>query len=163
MHPYGLLTFFRSSRQYLNKYSAGFPGLQKKRNSLKGAEMKRKTWALLFMLGIWLFNGVALYGQQNHIFRAVDYRIELSEDGFHQILMDGYFSYGRPGYPDLPSINYQIAVPPSADLETVQIEYDESGIVSLGSFRIQELPPLATWAYGQRILSPKANAYGNDA
>jgi len=50
--------------------------------------------------------------------------------------MEGYFSYGVPGYPDLPSKIYQIAVPPNIDLNSIEVEFHEDGRTSLGIFHI---------------------------
>ena len=39
--------------------------------------------------------------------------------------MPGYYSYGIPGYPDLPSRIFRIALPPDVDGDDVEVEYFE--------------------------------------
>ncbi len=108
------------------------------------------------------FTGLFLYGEQIYHFKALDYRIETTKDGFHKILMDEYFSYGVPGYPDLPSKIHQIAVPPDIDLNSIEVEFHESGRTSLGVFHVKELPPMVTWVDGERIIGEKTDIYSRD-
>ena len=126
--------------------------------------MKKSTGIVLFSSIVFFcfYSGAFLYSEQTYHFKAPDYRIEMLKDGFHKILMDGYFSYAVPGYPDVPSKIFQIAVPPDVDLKSIDIEYHERGKISLGSFYIPELPPMETWVNGQRIIGKKADVYSND-
>ena len=118
---------------------------------------------LSFIVFFCFYSDAFLYGEQTYHFKAPNYRIEMIKDGYHKILMDGYFSYAVPGYPDVPSKIFQIAVPPGVDLKSIDVEYRERGKVSLGSFNIPELPPLETWVNGQRIIGKKADVYSNDS
>jgi len=127
--------------------------------------MKKSTVIILIssIAFFCFFSGSLLYGEQLYQFKAPDYRIEMTKGAFHKILMDGYFSYAVPGYPDVPSKIFQIAVPPDVDLKSIDIEYRKRGEVSLGSFNIPELSPLETWITGQRIISKKADVYSNNS
>ncbi|MBC8460437.1 MAG: hypothetical protein H8D67_20835 [Deltaproteobacteria bacterium] len=77
--------------------------------------------------------------------------------------MEGYYSYAVPGYPDLPSKIYRIAVPPDIDLHSIEVEYFCGGVVSFGSFQIREIPPLVTWVDGIQIVGKKADVYLKDS
>jgi len=126
--------------------------------------MKKSTGIVLFSSIVFFcfYSGTFLYSEQTYHFKAPDYHIEMLKDGFHKILMDGYFSYAVPGYPDVPSIIFQIAMPPDVDLKSIDIEYHERGKISLGSFNIPELLPMETWVNSQRIIGKKADVYSND-
>jgi len=104
-----------------------------------------------------------LHCEQIYHFKAPDYHIETTKDGFHKILINGFFSYAVPGYPDLPSKIFKIAVPPDTDLNSIDLEYHEYGRISLGTFHIMELPPMATRVDGRRIVGEKANVYSNNS
>jgi hypothetical protein len=104
-----------------------------------------------------------LYADQSVHLRVPEYRIELTPGGFHQIIVDQYYSYGVPGYPDVPSKIYRIAVPPGVELRSIKVEFIELESISLGSLQIRELPPMATWADGQQTVAEKASVYSNDA
>lgn len=101
--------------------------------------------------------------EQIYHFKAPDYHVETTKDGFHKILIDGFFSYGVPGYPDVPSKIFRIAVPPDTDLNSIGLEYHEHGRISLGTFHIMELPPMVTWVDGKRIVGEKADVYSNNS
>ena len=126
--------------------------------------MENKKWLTFFIIVLLFFStGLFLNAEQIYHFKSPDYRIETTEDGLHKILMEGYFSYGVPGYPDLPSKIYQIAVPPDVDLKSIDVEYHERRRTSLGVFHIRELPPMATWIDGERIIGEKADIYSKDS
>ncbi|MBA7656412.1 hypothetical protein ES703_64336 [subsurface metagenome] len=127
--------------------------------------MKKSTGIMIlsFIVFFCFYSEAFLYSEQTYHFKAPNYRIEMIKDGYHKILMDGYFSYAVPGYPDVPSKIFQIAVPPDVDLKSIDVEYHERRKISLGSFNIPELPPLETWVNGQRIIGKKADVYSNDS
>jgi len=125
--------------------------------------MENKKKIALFILLFCLSSGLFLHSEQIYPFKSPDYRIETTGDGFHKIIMDGYFSYGVPGYPDVPSKIYQIAIPPDIDLNSIEVEYHERGRISLDNYQIKELPPMATWVDGERIIGEKADIYSKDS
>ena len=125
--------------------------------------MRNKKRYLFFLAFLCFFLGVYLYSDQTHQFEAPMYHIEITEDGYHRISMPGYYSYGIPGYPDLPSRIYRIALPPDVDGDDVEVEYFETSAVHLGTFRIRELQPMVTWVNGERIFGEKADIYSNDS
>ena len=125
--------------------------------------MENKKKIALFILLFCLSSGLFLHSEQIYPFKSPDYRIETTEDGFHKIIMERYFSYGVPGYPDVPSKIYQIAMPPDIDLNSIEVEYHERGRISLGDYQIKELPPMATWVDGERIIGEKADIYSKDS
>jgi hypothetical protein len=118
---------------------------------------------LIVFFAFCVFSGSFLHGDQVIPLTAPGYKIELGQDGFHKIVIDGFYSYGLPGYPDVPCKVYRIAVPPQTDLRSIKVGFDETGISSLGSFEIRELPPMAAWRDGQLIVEPKANVYSSNA
>lgn len=105
------------------------------------------------------FSGLSLFGQQAYQIKAADYRVQADAEGFQDIAIDGFFSYGIPGYPNLPSRIYLIAVPPNADLSTLTLQSTEMGGRSLGRFRIREIPALETWADERRTSGDRADCY----
>jgi len=125
--------------------------------------MKNKNWIVFFFSIIYFFTGIFLHCEQIYHLKTPDYRVEITKDGFHSIRINGYFSYGLPGFPDLPSKIYRIAVPPDVDLNTIVVEYNVHEKNSIGVFHIRELPPMATWVDGQKIIGKKANTYTQDA
>ena len=126
-------------------------------------KMKNKKLMTFFIISIYLSGGFLLYGDQIYHLVSSDYRVDMIKDGFHKIVMEGYFSYGIPGYPDLPSKIFQIAVPPEIDLNSIKVYAADSGKINLGSFRIKELPPLATWRNNVKITGRKADVYVNNS
>ena len=125
--------------------------------------MRNKKRNFFFSAFLCFFLGVYLYSDQTYQFEAPMYHIEITEDGYHRISMPGYYSYGIPGYPDLPSRIYRIALPPDVDGDDIEVEYFETSAVHLGTFRIRELPPMVTWINGERIFGEKADIYSNDS
>jgi hypothetical protein len=113
---------------------------------------------VIFIVGLFV-SGLPLLGQQAYQFKAADYVVQTDREGFQNISIDGFFSYGIPGYPDLPSKIYLIAVPADAELSTLVMRTTEIAGRSLGSFRIRELPALETWADGQQTVGDKADCY----
>ena len=65
--------------------------------------MKKKDllWVAFVCFLIFLLSS-NLHADQTYSLKAPDYRMELTDDGFTRILLRGYYSYGVPGYPDLP-------------------------------------------------------------
>jgi len=124
-------------------------------------KMRNKKRNFFFSAFLCFCLGVYLYSDQTYQFEAPMYHIEITEDGYHRISMPGYYSYGIPGYPDLPSRIYRIAVPP--DVDDVEVEYFETSAIHLGTFRIRELPPMVTWVNGERIFGEKADIYSYDS
>ncbi len=118
---------------------------------------------IFFVISLYFSGGFLLYGQQTYHLKSSDYNIEMTKDGFSRIVMDRYFSYGIPGYPNLPSTIYQIAVPPDVDLKSIEVKYDENQKIYIGSCQIKELPALATWRDGLKIIGRKADIYSNDS
>jgi hypothetical protein len=110
-----------------------------------------------------LIAGAALFGQQSYRFEAAGYRVQTDSEGFQKILLEGFFSYGVPGYPDLPSKILLIAVPPDADLNTISLSPSEKAGRSIGRFNIREIPALETYADGQHRSGEKADCYTRDA
>jgi len=124
--------------------------------------MKDKKIVLGFFLIIWLFSGLLLYSEQIYNLKTPDYRIETTKDNFHKIVIDGYYSYAVPGYPDLPSKIFRVAVPPDIYEKGIEVEYFANKIIALGKFQIRELPPMATWVDGTRIIEEKADIYSKN-
>jgi hypothetical protein len=112
-------------------------------------------YSILFVLGI--------SAAQHYHLKTPEYRIEMTKDDFQKISIEGYFSYGVSGYPDLPSQVFRIALPPDIDINSIEINYSEGTKQSIGSFNIRELPPLETWVDGERIIGEKADIYSNDS
>ncbi len=119
--------------------------------------------AVTLSMFVFLFWGQMLFGDQVIHLRSPNHIIASDSEGHHLIRVEGFFSYGVPGYPDLPCKIYRIAVPPNVDLGSVMIEINTAGAVSLGKFNIRELPPMATWTDGQQVTADYADIYSNNA
>ncbi|GAH52210.1 unnamed protein product, partial [marine sediment metagenome] len=52
---------------------------------------------------------------------------------------------------------------PDSDLNSIGVEYHEKGRISLGNYQIKELPSMATWVDGERIIGEKADIYSKDS
>ena len=131
--------------------------------TFNNARMTTKMVLLGIFLGVVFPGGCLLYGEQTYKLITPNYQLDKKLSGFHKISIDGFFSYGVPGYPDLPAILYHIAVPPGVDLSSIQIEVVDQKMESLGGFRIKELPPLATWVDGRKIIAESAPVYSQNA
>ncbi|MCK8603946.1 C25 family cysteine peptidase [Desulfoferrobacter suflitae] len=79
---------------------------------------------------------------QVYNFEAPTSEARMHEDASHKISIEGYFSYAVPGYPDLPSKLYWIAVPPDVDEQTKEVEYIVKRKTPLGQYNINKMPPL---------------------
>lgn len=97
-----------------------------------------------------------------HTFQAPNYRIEITDDGFDRVLIDGYHSYGVSGYPDLPSRVLRFAIPPDAAAESIRVHYTVKSAESLGEFEIKECPVMATRLEDQLLYAEKADVYLDD-
>jgi hypothetical protein len=115
------------------------------------------------LMAVFVFGGSLVFGEQTYKITAPEYRVEEEATGYHKISIDGFFSYGVPGYPDLPSKIYRIAVPPGVNLGSVQVEVTASKTSSLGTYRIEALPPLATWKDGVQTFARADDVYNQNA
>jgi hypothetical protein len=125
--------------------------------------MGNKKLIILFIPILCFITALFLKGEQVYQIKAPEYSIKATKIGAHKISMEGYFSYAVPGYPDLPSKIFRIAVPPDTELNSINVSYQKRGRASLGSFNIPELPPMETWVDGQKIIGNKADIYSNDS
>jgi len=100
---------------------------------------------------------------QVYTFEAPDYKIEMTDDGFDRVLIDGYYSYGVPGYPDIPSKILRFTVPPDVVAESIRVEYTVKKAENLGEFEIRECPAMATRPGDQMLVARKADVYSNDS
>jgi len=83
--------------------------------------------ALIGLLAaVFLYGGSLLFGEQTYKIRTPNFKIDEKTDGFHQISIDGFFSYGVPGYPDLPAILYHIATIMDERARKILMNYSES-------------------------------------
>ena len=102
-----------------------------------------------------------LYAEQVYSLKAPNYRMELTDDGFTQVLLKGYYSYGVPGYPNLPCKIFRFVVPADVVRKSIEVEYSIKTIEDLGQFDIRELPPMATRHDDRMVLGSKVNIYSN--
>jgi|GEM_PF-1303859 len=124
--------------------------------------MKNKKIFLTFFVILSLFSISNLYSQQTYRLEAPAYRIEATGDGYHRILINGYYSYAIPGYPDLPSRIFRVAVPPSIDPNSINVNYSIKKTEYLGIYNIKEIPAMRTWVDGKYITGNKADIYTED-
>ena len=123
-----------------------------------------------FSILLILFLGSPLYGVESGLEQELsfqvttpDYTIAVDMNGYHRVLLPGYKSYAVPGYPDLPAKLLRFAVPPTALETTIRVKYLEADSVSLGTFAIEPLPPMATWVDFNKIIDPVPGIYSQDA
>ncbi|MEZ4559055.1 MAG: C25 family peptidase propeptide domain-containing protein [Caldilineaceae bacterium] len=77
-----------------------------------------------------------------HTFNIPDYEITTDEAGFSHVVLDGFYSYGLPGDPDLPAAVTYLALPPSVPLESVTVEINPVQQVDLpDSYQIAPVGP----------------------
>jgi hypothetical protein len=105
--------------------------------------------------------GGFLFADQTIELTAPDYHIRYAE-GFHKITIDGYFSYGVPGYPDLPCKIFQVALPPGVDIRSIDVTYTERSAVHLGRHQIKELPPMTAWDGQKQVFARMESTYSKD-
>ena len=124
--------------------------------------MKKKDmlW-VAFVCFLILLLPTSLYGGQVHSLKAPNYRMELTDEGFTHVLIKGYYSYGVPGYPDLPCNIFRFVVPADVVGESIRVEYSIKTIIDLGQFDIRELPPMATRHDDRMVLGSKVSIYSN--
>ena len=91
-----------------------------------------------------------------------------------QVEIDDYSPSGPPGAPALPTKTYNIALPPEADLQTVNVEPTGFTWRELsGTYEISSAPEPVTWVYDEqtgkwkKVLGtegmPRPSVYGIDA
>jgi len=117
---------------------------------------------LIFIIVLLGSSHVVTAVEKTYMLTSPDYQITMTGDGSQKIALHNYFSYGVPGYPDLPTRMIRIGLPPSVDFETVTISYSPLQNRYLGKFDIKELPPLATREGDQQILAEKAEIFSNN-
>ncbi|MCK4432820.1 MAG: hypothetical protein KAV48_02685, partial [Methanomicrobia archaeon] len=85
-----------------------------------------------------------------------------------RIVMEGFYTRGHPGAPELPQKTYDIPLPPDAELETVQLEILASTAhIIAGEYDIGPGPlPAAgsgyTIPYGSIVNGKDTAIYGNN-
>jgi len=120
-------------------------------------ENKRSLFSFIVVLCfILVFN---LYGRQNYRFEAPRFNIDTSAGEFQQIEIDNGHSYGIPGFPDLPTRFFRIAVPPDTDPDTITVSYTVTNIEGLGLYDIREIPAMAAYDDDTEISGYKADIY----
>jgi hypothetical protein len=124
--------------------------------------MKNKKKYLTFFVILTLFLISNLYSQQTYRMEVPEYRIEGTGDGYHRIIINGYYSYAIPGYPNLPSRIFRVAVPPEIDPNSINVNYTIKKSEYLGIYNIKEIPAMRTWVDGQYITGNKADIYTED-
>jgi hypothetical protein len=118
-------------------------------------------FAFFTIFSLLLFSN--LYSTQSYQLKVPDYRIDSTTGDFQRIFIDGYYSYAVPGYPDLPAKIFRVAVPPEVDPASINLNYTIEKIKNLGTYNIQESPPLKTWADDEFTLGQTADIYDQDA
>ncbi len=124
--------------------------------------MKRKGNFLTVFVILSLVLISNLYGHQTYQLKSPGFIIETSEDGYHRIIIDGFSSYGRAGYPDLPSRIYRAAVPPEVEPDSIEVRFSIQKMEYPGTFNVREIPPMMTWVDGRLITGDKADIYTKD-
>lgn len=124
--------------------------------------MKNKRSLFSFIVVLCLVLALNLYGRQNYRFEAPRFNIDMSAGDFQHIEIDNGFSYGIPGFPDLPTRTFRVAVPPDADPNTITVNYTVTNIEDLGLYDIREIPALAAYVDDRAISGYKADIYTKD-
>jgi len=80
-----------------------------------------------------------------------------------RITMEGFYTRGLPGAPELPQKTYDITLPPDANLETVQLEILSSNTqIIAGEYDIGPGPLLATGSGGTIENGKDIDIYGKN-
>jgi len=136
------------------------PGEKEKEMGKKHPLFRVLLFFMWILTSALLAKPASLFAQQVYTLEAPNYSSQKTADGFDQISIEGYLSYGVPGYPDLPCRLLRYAVPPDVDERSIEVEYDAETI-DLGIFQIKELPLMATRDGQQEVLAPSASIYAN--
>jgi len=80
-----------------------------------------------------------------------------------QIKEEGYYSYGVPGYPDLPSKIIRIAIHPNALPDTIKVNNKEGKTINLGTQNISKLPSMQTWNKGKKLIYDNEEIYSTNS
>jgi hypothetical protein len=103
-----------------------------------------------------------LYADQTYSLRSPDYQIESTADGFDKILAEGYYSYGVPGHPDLPSKIIRWVVPPDVVSGSIKVAYSVKKWKELGTFKVKASPIMAARYGDLKVIGKNADVYLND-
>lgn len=125
--------------------------------------MKTSRLVLLASCLFLLLFAPDLFADQYYRLNVSGYRIERMPDGFERVWIPDYYSYGVPGYPDLPCGILRFAVPPDVPGHSIRVEYLSKRSEEIGKFNIRELPPMATRKGGFVIADGKADLYSKDS
>ncbi len=125
--------------------------------------MKTKQKGVIpWVLCMLIFLGIPLLGTQEYTLKAPAYTLQQGLDGSDSIRMEGYRSFETAGYPELPTRDYMMALPPNVDPKSVNLRYVVKKFQSLGSYDIDEVLPMMAWADGKKIVGEKADIYSQD-
>lgn len=102
------------------------------------------AWVLALLVGLTAMGGSDMAraqtarGSLNYTFVAPDYQVTTGEAGFTTVKLDGFYSYGLPGDPQLPAAVRYLALPPFVPLESITLEISAMEQVDLpGAHSIQ--------------------------
>lgn len=123
----------------------------------------KKRGSALFIFCFIFVASTHVWAHQSYTLTSPEYTIQRDQDNFHSLLVDGYYSYAVPGYPDLPCTILRFAVPPDVDAKSIMVEYTVIETEPVGTYWIRECPALATWVDDQYLYAKKADVYGTDA
>ncbi|MCK5055742.1 MAG: hypothetical protein KAT34_03755 [Candidatus Aminicenantes bacterium] len=125
--------------------------------------MKNKTPFLTFSVFISLLFFSNLYAAQTYRLQTPEYSIKTGDDGFHKIVMKGFYSASVSGFPGLPARLYRAVVPPEIKLKSIKVSCVREGITNLGEFNIKQVPHDVTRADGRKIMGGKTDVYSTNS
>jgi len=126
--------------------------------------MKVKLFVLLMCFAV-IFSAVTVNAEKNE---DATYFIQKITSGSYTIeendmRMEGFYTRGPPGAPELPQKVYDITLPPDADLKTVQLEILSSNTwIIAGEYDIGPGPLIATESEGTISYGGRNIQYGKD-
>lgn len=124
--------------------------------------MKSKRSLFSFIVVLCFILAFNLFGGQNYRFEAPRYSIDTTVGDFQQIKIDNSHSYGIPGFPDLPTRFFRVAVPPDADPNSITVNFTVTNIEDLGLYDIKEVPAMAAYVDDTAVSGYKADVYTKD-
>ena len=107
--------------------------------------------ALTAILGILILGmaGVVQAGTIPITLSAGNYTIAKDSAGFDRITVDGYKGGGSPGEPELPSMVFNVLVPPDAQWSSLALEITDTETETLpGTYHIRPMAPDSTYRDG---------------
>jgi len=121
--------------------------------------MINRVWcACVVGLILLLFITVANAEELNVELKAEEYKIIKTSEGFHEIRMENFGNLLTPGKPMLPGKTFLIAVPPGAEVNSINVKGMGSNEID-GKFRIAPAPGVFPMDHKRNLVEEAKKVY----